>query len=271
MKTINSMLREEAVKLEKVIQKMKKRLQTAPDGYLRISKKPEGIEYYLKNAQTHSNGRYMKKNEFEVAKAIAQRDYDAQILKVAEERKSAIELFLRKYERTDLKEIYHKLNSYRRELINAVIVSDEEYIKYWQEVPYERKGFTDDVPEIITEKGEAVRSKSEKIIADKLYALGIPYRYECPLMLERNIKMHPDFTVLKMPDREEIYLEHLGLMDDSNYVESVIRKFNIYERNGIYLGINLFITYETKKNPLNMRALDGFIRKLFCEETISFH
>lgn len=33
-----------------------------------------------------------------------------------------------------------------------------------------------DMQVIITERGEWVRSKSEKIIADKLYLLGIPYR-----------------------------------------------------------------------------------------------
>ncbi|MBR4059615.1 MAG: hypothetical protein IKK03_07225 [Lachnospiraceae bacterium] len=266
MKTIHSELREEALNLEKIVQKAKKRLQTAPEGYLRISKKPDGIEYYLKSVQTGRNGRYMKKNEYEVAKAIAQRDYDAQVIKAAEERRKAINVFLQKYERANLKAIYNKFNLYRRELINPVVLSDEEYIKCWQEEAYEGKAFADDTPEIITERGESVRSKSEKIIADKLYALGIPYRYECPLILEGNIKLHPDFTILKMPDREEVYLEHLGMMDDSNYVENVIRKFNIYERNGIYIGVNLFITYETKKNPLNTRALDGLIKTLFCED-----
>ena len=266
MKTIYSELRKEAFELEKIVQKAYKRLQTAPEGYLRISKKPDGIEYYLKSAQTGGNGRYMRKNEFEVVKAIAQRDYDAQVLKVAEERKKTIDVFLQEYEGANLNEIYNKYNSYRRELINPVVLSDEEYIKCWQEEAYEGKAFADDTPEIITERGESVRSKSEKIIADKLYALGIPYRYEYPLILEGNIKMHPDFTILKMPEREEVYLEHLGMMDDSNYVENVIRKFNIYERNGIYLGVNLFITYETKKNPLNTRALDKLIRRLFCED-----
>lgn len=266
MKTMNSELRKEVAWLEKIVQKANKRLQTAPEGNLRISKKPDGIEYYLKSAQTGSNGRYMKKHEFEVARAIAQKDYDAQLIKAAEERIKAINTFLKKYERTNLKDIYNKCNSYRQKLIDAVMVSDEEYIKCWREQAYEGKGVSNDVLEIITERGESVRSKSEKIIADKLYALGIPYRYECPLILEGSIKIHPDFTILKMPEREEVYLEHLGLMDDMDYVEGVMRRLNIYEKNGIYLGINLFITYETRKNPLNTRALDGLIRKLFCEE-----
>ena len=43
-------------------------------------------------------------------------------------------------------------------------------------------------------------------------------------------------------------------------------KLNTYERNGRYLGVNLFITHETSKIPLNTRTLDGLIRKLFCTE-----
>ena len=127
-----------------------------------------------------------------------------------------------------------------------------------------------DAQEIITERGERVRSKSEKIIADKLHALGIPYRYEYPLVLEGNIKIYPDFAILKMPQREEVYLEHFGLMDNIEYMDSVIYKLNTYERNGIYLGVNLYITHETSKVPLNTRALDGMIKQLFCVEDNNF-
>ena len=78
--------------------------------------------------------------------------------------------------------------------------------------------------------------------------------------------MYPDFTILNVLTREEVYLEHFGLMDDINYVENMMFKLNTYERNGIYLGVNLFITHETSKIPLNTRTLDGLIRKLFCTE-----
>ena len=116
---------------------------------------------------------------------------------------------------------------------------DEEYAKRWQELEYTGKAFADDAPEIITERGERVRSKSEKIIADKLYMLGIPYRYEYPLVLEGNITIYPDFAILRMPQREEVYLEHFGMMDDEDYVENVLMK-------------------------LNIKALDALIKSLFC-------
>lgn len=41
-----------------------------------------------------------------------------------------------------------------------------------------------DEPLNYTEKGEIVRSKSEKIIADRYHGLGIPYIYELPIRMK---------------------------------------------------------------------------------------
>ena len=271
MKTIETILGEEISQLRKVIEAAKQRLNKAPKGYLRISKKRGGVEYYYKSegesnnkGKNSNNGRYIRKEEINIVKAIAQRDYDLQVVKRAEERIKAISNFMEKYKKTNLAEAYQQTNSYRRKLIFPAAISDEEFIKQWQTVEYKGKPFVNDENEIITEKGERVRSKSEKIIADKLFALGIPYRYEYPLILEENIKIYPDFTILRMPMREEVYLEHFGMMDDANYVNTVICKLSTFERNGIYLGVNLFVTYETSKRTLNTRVLDELIKELFC-------
>lgn len=266
MKTIEVILSEERKQLENVVEEAGKRLVKMPEGNLRIKKKRSDIEYYYKSKDTSVNGRYIKKSEKNLARRIAQRDYDAKLIKCAEVRIKTIDTFLEGYDKTNLKRLYEEMNPYRRELINAPVISDVEYIQRWQSVEYEGKAFADDAQEIITERGERVRSKSEKIIADKLYALGIPYRYEYPLVLDGNIKIYPDFTILKMPQREEVYLEHFGLLDNSEYMDSVIYKLNSYERNGIYLGVNLFITHETSKVPLNTRALDGMLKQVFCSE-----
>lgn len=266
MRRIEVMLKNEANQLKKVIENAKKRLKNAPNGHLRISKSRGRIEYYFKDEEcsaTRKNGRYMKANEKKLAKSIAQRDYDVQILKKATERVKAIEIFLDKYARSSIKDIYQKINPFRLELIDVVEVSDEEFIKQWQAVEYEKKPIVNDEQVMLTEGGERVRSKSEKIIADKLYMLGIPYRYECPILLDGNIKVYPDFTILRMPEREEVYLEHFGMMDDIDYVNKTMYKLGTYERNGIYLGVNLFITYETSIRPMNTKVLDGLLRELF--------
>lgn len=269
MKTMEATLRKEMNELKKVIEDAEKRLKNTPKGHLRISKKKNKVEYYFKADKkgiVSGNGRYMKKSEKNLAKEIAQRDYDACVLKNAKERLKAIETFLNKYKKTSLKDICQKMNPCRRELIDTAIISDVEFVKQWQSVSYEGKDFIGDEQVIITERGERVRSKSEKIIADKLYLMGIPYRYEYPVVLKGNVKMYPDFTILRMPAREEVYFEHFGMMDDADYVNTVIYKLNTYERNGIYLGVKLFVTHETNKNPLNTKVLDGMIKELFCVE-----
>lgn len=267
MKTIHSELKEEIGKLEQVIKQARERIQKSPKGYLRISKKRDGVEYYYKSEESKGgNGKYIKKKEFELAQKLAQRDYDMRIAEASEERLKSIKNFLSIYEKTNLGQIYEKTNSYRKKLICATEISDEEYVRRWQEIEYDGKPFLDETKEIITERGERVRSKSEKIIADKLFALGIPYRYEYPLELAEKIRVYPDFTILRMPAREEVYLEHLGMMDDMDYVGTALYKLNTYEKNGIYLGVNLFITYETSKKVLNTRTLDGLIKELFCEK-----
>jgi len=154
----------------------------------------------------------------------------------------------------------------RKKLVSEDVISDEQYVKHWQEFVYDGVPFSTEENEIITERGERVRSKSEKIIADKLYALGIPYRYECPLALRNDIVLYPDFTILRVSTQEEVYLEHFGMMSDEKYVDRTMNKLALYERNGIYPGVNLFMTFETGKRPLNTRALDDLLKKLFCEE-----
>ena len=114
---------------------------------------------------------------------------------------------------------------------------------------------------ILTEKGEAVRSKSEKIIADKLYMKGIPYVYEQPLYLKGYGYVVPDFKVLNIRTRKEYYLEHFGMMDDSEYLRKVLRKIETFQKNNIFPGDNLLMTFETSDSPLNTRILEELVKK----------
>ena len=72
------------------------------------------------------------------------------------------------YNKTDLEEIFYKYTADRQELVVPRYISDEDYAKKWEEISYQRKTFAEGTAEIYTVKGERVRSKSEKIIADAL-------------------------------------------------------------------------------------------------------
>ena len=77
------------------------------------------------------------------------------------------------------------------------------YMKQWEAVVYERKGFREDAPNYYTDKGERVRSKAEILIANMLNKHGIPYRYEYPLKLKGYGVIYPDFTLLNINTRKE--------------------------------------------------------------------
>ena len=84
-----------------------------------------------------------------------------------------------------------------------------------------------------TVRGEAVRSKSEVIIANLLNAKGIDYRYEEPLEFDEVAK-YPDFTIEDDETGERYYWEHLGLLQDRGYRLRWEEKKNWYRMHGIY-------------------------------------
>lgn len=104
-----------------------------------------------------------------------------------------------------------------------------------------------------TAKGDYVRSKSELIIANELYAKQIPYEYEKPLSLEGcRYAVYPDFTIYTPHEKHVVYWEHCGLMNDPSYRDKWEWKKQAYERNGICeWKNNLIITYESEAGDFN--------------------
>lgn len=231
----------------------------ASERFLRICSRGEKAQYYQRNNPKDFNGIYIREKDVEIAQKLAQKDYDHKILSAIEKELNAIKRYLSICPSTDIEQIYENLHKERRKLIIPIIETEEQYIYNWEKVTYYGKEIDESIPEIYTAKGERVRSKSEVIIADILKGEGVPYRYECPLQLKGWGKVYPDFTVLNVRERKEIYWEHLGMMDDLGYVESALQKITLYEQNGIFPGDRLILTYETKKNPINQKVVRGMI------------
>lgn len=84
-----------------------------------------------------------------------------------------------------------------------------------------------------TERGDLVRSKSEVIIADKLFARGVEYAYEQPLPLPNGRIRYPDFTITDHARGVTLFWEHLGMLGDPAYRERWKRKLKEYLEAGI--------------------------------------
>ena len=83
----------------------------------------------------------------------------------------------------------------------------------------------------MTLRGEVVRSRSEKVIADWLFRRGIRYAYERSVFDSSGHRMGvPDFY---LPDFG-VYVEYWGLVGaDRGYERRMTRKIERYLRNGI--------------------------------------
>ena len=51
------------------------------------------------------------------------------------------------------------------------------------------------------------------------------------------------------------------MMDSPAYAESAVRKIHCYERNGIFPGERLILTFETQRDPLNTEIVQLLLEK----------
>ncbi|MDD6193359.1 MAG: hypothetical protein PUB19_00470 [Lachnospiraceae bacterium] len=231
------------------------------EGYLQVSRSNGVIQYYVRGKEEKGKGTYLPKSQRSIAEEIAQRDYDRQVMKCANQWQRWAKRTIQTMPQIQLADIYDKSQG-RKPLITPYEISNNDYIAQWEAVPYQGKPFASDSPEIYTERGERVRSKSEKMIADKLYMLEIPYRYEYRVYLKNFGTIYPDFLLLNKFTREEVILEHFGMMDNPDYAEKAIRKMNQYARNGFVLGKNFLATFETTDTPMDLRVLEKMVTDL---------
>ncbi len=238
-----------------------KAIANAPTGTLRICNSGNRTQFYQRMEPRDLNGRYINEKERPLAQTLAQKDYDKKVLRSIEKEINAIEKFFAACPTVKAEQVYERMHKERQKLVNPIQETEEEFVRRWEKVVYQGKDFCEDMPEFYTMKGEKVRSKSEVIIADMLNREGIPYRYECPVNLKGYGMVYPDFTVLNVKCRREIHWEHLGMMDDPAYVERALQKIATYEKNGIYPGNGLILTYESKNMPINQKQILRIIKQ----------
>lgn len=262
MTGLKQMLEQEKKHLKIIVQKAKENLKNVPEGTLRISCSKNRVQYYHSTKNGKYNGIYIPKTEQELVKRLAQKDYDEKILSCAQKRLMQIDKILIDYEDDEIEQIYTKQHVERQRLLQPVEPTWEQLVKSWIEDAYEPKGFNDGTPVIYSDRGERVRSKTERSIANFLLKNDVPYKYECPLYLKGYGTVYPDFTMLSKKKRKLVYWEHDGKMDDPEYAISAVKKIQTYENNGIILGDNLIVTFETSKTVLNTSSIERIVQSM---------
>ena len=243
------------VLLTEMEQEIQEQLKGAPNESLQVSKSNGVFQYYIFKNGKHS---YIRKKNIQVARAIAQKDYNKKIEIYIKRNILALKTFIKHYAPQKCENYFLKMPAARRILISPFFLDKETYSKQWQAKKYDPKR---EQPEgnFYTKKDEHVRSKSEVFIADTLNSKQIPYHYEAPLKINTNLTLHPDFLCLNKRTRQEFYWEHCGMMDDSGYSGNLVKRLAIYAQKNIIPGKNLILTMETREQPLNTKDVEKVI------------
>ena len=249
--------------LEKVIKEKERCFRKSPEGSLRISRSRNRVQYYHVTEKGNSKGKYLKEKEQKLIKALAQKKYDEKILKCAIMEKNLLLRMQTIYTNNCIEDVYELLPESRRGLVTPIIMTDEQFVNNWESQPFNTNRFDEGAPVFLSEKNEKMRSKSEVILANKFLSLGIPYKYECPIICDDGSVFYPDFTGLNVRKRKVIYTEHFGKIDDDRYYEKNMRKLRIYASQGIFPGDQLCMTWETESHPLDIKYAESLLRHYY--------
>ncbi|MCR5254790.1 MAG: hypothetical protein K6D96_02570 [Acetatifactor sp.] len=245
--------------LEDTLKKISKEIKDLPEGNLRIDARNGHPQYYHVAEGVSYPGSYIPKKDHALANSLAQKKYLSSLEKEITTELSLIDRFLDKIKPNAPENVYSKLNDSRKLMVSPFLLSDEEYIKKWESEPYIGKSFDEDAPYYATRKGEQVRSKSEVLIANLLLDYNIPYKYECPVYIRDHGLIYPDFKILHVKERREIYIEHNGMMDNPEYAKGFFWKQLHYIKNGYIPGTDVIMFFETKECPLDIRVVEGIL------------
>ena len=261
---------ERIAQLEQALKTKQHSVKHTPAGLVRIVQNKGSLQFYRRESQADTQGTYMPRSQDKLAHAFIQNAYDQDAVSSIQAELKYLRTFLKIYKNKTTDQVYKKLNPPRRQIVEPLTLDDIQYSEEWLKVEYRHKKFSEDLPPLFTDNNEQVRSKSEVIIANELKACGVPYRYEFPLLMDKNAEapdfpdydfcnLHPDFYCLNLRTRKEYAWEHFGMMDDPKYATQTAEKLALYAQNCFYPGKNLIITMETTRQPLSSKMIKGVI------------
>lgn len=182
-------LQERVAQLNALLDLKLRALKIAPEGNLRISQSHGNAQYYHRKRPDDKRGLYIDANNYELAQGLAQKDYNKRLVAALKKELKILQSALSQLKKLNelngtTETVLNSLTPLRRALIIPATLSDSQYAAAWLSPKYKGKPFQPDSQKMYTSNGERVRSKSEVLIADTLKRLGVPYRYEFPMVLK---------------------------------------------------------------------------------------
>ena len=229
--------------------------------------KKQGKYQYLFIRSKDPSGKYKDKYisfKSSQAKNYINTIYAQRMIPLLQMEIKALEDFQQSYHPERKVEMLGRIPEKMRFMLNHPIKSSEEAARDWANAsfysnPYPINGF-----EYVGKNGEHFRSKAEYIIANMLYELGIPFRYECEYDANGKI-LYPDFTIMNPHDGELFYIEYFGLMDDPDYAQNALKKIAQYQQSPD-AGRFIFF-FESANNPMSISGIRNTIIKVLGIES----
>ncbi len=244
--------------LRKIYSALEKEVSIPASEDILLCRKTRGHDRYYINGIYKPKDKYIKQ-----ITALANEEYWRNLFPKLKKEIRILERSIRADR--ELEEVYEKLHEGKRKLVTPFFRSVSEIIEQFEKEEYVGLEFDEnDATEYYSNKGERVRSKTEKIIADELLRKGIPYKYEKPLILNANSKpitIYPDFTAVNVRTGKIRYIEHLGMIDNSNYYKNTLLKLDTFERNGLLIGKDVLLFHESSYSPINTKVIDYYIEE----------
>ncbi len=263
MKKLIKQIEEASQENQALLLSLEQLLGKSPEGRIEVTTSKGKPRFFLIKGGMR---RYLRREETWLIQSLLEKQYFKKMLLRTRKNQEALDHFLKEFEPDVQARIYENMSPHRRHFVKPLVEPDAMYAERWLEehraIAAARPNTFQKSGEFITMNGEVVRSKSEKIIADLLYQLGIPYVYECPLDTPGGL-VYPDFTILDINNRRVYYWEHRGRLDNLDYVENNIWKTHLYAAAGVFPGYNLLLSEETGDSPLRTKDVEAMIRAVF--------
>lgn len=191
----------------------------------------------------------------EISAGLARKLYLQAELKLIEKDISALMILLKSWQALDADSIIKNVNYAKipTEMFFGFREEDD-----WANQPFQQSTYNLWEKDKLTTRGLRVRSKSEVLIAEKLYQHDIPFRHEQILTIDE-LQFAPDFTI-RLSDGELMYWEHCGLTNKVKYMKHHKWKMGVYEEARIVPWKNLIVTYDDELGGIDMSIIESEIR-----------
>lgn len=266
----------EKERLEKDVRKFTRLLEGMPEGELRVHKDGKRYRYYRKiliagNGKSHNGKReVIRSSNTELIETLAKKGFYEHYIKDAKREIGAIDKYLQNHDKSD-GWLYRYLNHNVgiKNILARFFNVEKDSLLAWEMCDYVKYSGYPEQLNVPTMANHMVRSKSEGLIVNALFMNKIPYHYEEEFELKDGSIIYPDF-IIRHPVTGKIYIwEHLGRIDEEDYLVKNLGKIKQYIESGFIPTVNLIITYETKNSPVDVRYINEMVTYYFGGKEIS--